>query len=402
MRRRPDNTPVRVLAVDHTAGLAGGEVALARLLEEIDRDEYDLRVLVLADGPLVERLGAASIPTAVLPASRALTEAGRDKAASSLLQLAGNAGRTMLLVPRVARAIRGSGADLVVANTLKAAVITAFAAPLAGRRWVWHLHDRIAADYLPAPLVSALRILARMGPRVVVANSVATRRTLPALPDDRVVVAYPAAPASTPLPPRPPKTPTFGLLGRIAPTKGQREFIQAAAVMTENAPEARFIVLGDAMFNDHAFAEEVRALPAVLGVADAVTFAGWVDDPAETLQTLTALVHASPVPEPFGQVVVEGMLAGIPVIATAAGGVPEIVDPDGVAAPVADGVTQTPFGLLVRPGDAAALALAMRYIADHPGEAGDTATRAQAMARERFDIAGTARTVQDAWGRALR
>jgi len=402
MRRRPDNTPARVLAIDHTAGLAGGEVALARLLEELNRDRHDPRVLVLTDGPLVARLRAASIPTVVLPASQALTEAGRGEAASSPLRLAANAGRTVLLVPRLARAIRGSGADLVVANTLKAAVLTALAAPLAGRRWVWHLHDRLAPDYLPAPLVTALRLVARVGPRLVVANSVATRRTLPVLPDERVVVAYPAVPASTPLPPLPPATPTFGLLGRIAPTKGQREFVQAAAILAGDVPEARFVVLGDAMFNDHDFAEEVRALPASLGIDGAVRFAGWIDEPAEAIRSLTALVHASPVPEPFGQVVIEGMLAGIPIIATAAGGVPEIVDPDGAGTTLAEGVIQTPFGLLVRPGDAAALARAMRHVAEHPDQAGDAAVRARAMAQERFDIAATARTVQDAWDHALR
>jgi glycosyltransferase involved in cell wall biosynthesis len=217
-----------------------------------------------------------------------------------------------------------------------------------------------------------------------------------------VVVAYPAVPASTPPPPRPPATPIFGLLGRIAPTKGQREFVQAAAILAGDVPEARFVVLGDAMFNDHAFAEEVRALPASLGIDGAVRFAGWIDEPAEAIRSLTALVHASPVPEPFGQVVVEGMLAGIPIIATAAGGVPEIVDPDGVGTPLAEGVIQTPFGLLVRPGDAAALARAMRHVAEHPDQAGDAAVRARAMAQERFDIAATAHTVQDAWGRALR
>lgn len=402
MRRRRPRTPARVLAIDHTAGAAGGEVALARLLEGIDRDRFDPCVLVLEDGPLVARLRAASLTAAVLPASRALTEAGRGQVAASPLRLAVNAARTAMIVPRVSAAIRGAQVDLVVANTLKSAVITAFAAPLAGRRWVWHLHDRIAPDYLPAPLVAALRLLARFGPRLVIANSAATRRTLPALGDDRVVVAYPAVPASPAAPPSPPVTPTFGLLGRIAPTKGHVEFLHAASDVVHQHPDARFFILGDAMFNDHAFAADVRALPAALGLAEAVTFAGWIDDPTDAVRSLTALVHASPVPEPFGQVVVEGMLAGVPVIATAAGGVPEILDPDETAEQIADGVHRTPYGLLVRPGDAAALARAMRWVIAHPGEMSDAAQRAATMARARFDVGTTVQSVQDAWARALR
>ena len=391
-----------MLAIDHPAGSAGGEVALARLLAGVDRSRFEPSVLLLEDGPLVDRLAAASVRTAVLPASRALTEAGRDEVLASPAAAASHALRTAKLIPRVSAAIRGSHADLVVANSLKAAGITSWAAPLAGRPWVWHLHDRIEDDYLPVPLVSALRLLARVGPRMIVANSQATRRTLPRIAEARIVVAYPAVPDQDAVTPHRPARPTFGLLGRIAPTKGQTEFLHAAARLVQTLPEARFEILGDAMFNDHAFAAGVRALPATLGIADAVTFAGWVDNPAAAIAGLTALVHASAVPEPFGQVVVEGMLAGVPVIATAAGGVPEIVDPDARAEPIGHGVTRTPYGLLVPPGDVPALAAAMAWTADHPEDAAAAAVRAGAMARARFDIATTARRVEGAWTRALR
>ncbi|WP_344779281.1 glycosyltransferase family 4 protein [Microbacterium kribbense] len=391
-----------MLAIDHTAGLAGGEVALARLLAEIDRVRFTPSVVLLEDGPLVQRLREASVRTAVLPTSRALTTAGRADVAASPLALLLNAARTAMLIPRLSAAIRGAGADLVVANSLKAAVITALAAPLAGRPWVWHLHDRIARDYLPGVLVRALRLLARVGPRMVVVNSEATGRTLPNMPAGRTVVVYPAVPDTAPIPPRSPATPTFGLLGRIAPTKGQLEFVHAAAELARTMPDARFEILGDAMFNDHVFADEVRTLPRLLGIEERVTFAGWVDDPAAALAGLTALIHASPVPEPFGQVVIEGMLAGVPVIATAAGGVPEIVDPDGAGEAAGQGVTRTPYGLLIPPGDVAAMAAAMAWVVAHPVDAAHAAARAQTMARARFDIAISAARAQDAWAHALR
>ncbi len=390
-----------MLAIDHTAGSAGGEIALARLLSGIDRERFAPSVLLLEGGPLVQRLHEASVRTAVLLAPRRLTEVGRGEVAASPLALLAAIARTAMLVPRVSAAIRGSGADLVVANSLKSAVITAFAAPLAGRRWVWHLHDRVERDYLPGVLVRALRVLARVGPRMIVANSQATRRTLSGVRDARIVVAYPAIQAGDAAPALPPARPTFGLLGRIAPTKGQREFIRAAAELSSTVADARFTILGDAMFNDHEFADEVRALPAALGVPDAVTFAGWVDDPSRALAGLTALVHASPVPEPFGQVIVEGMLAGIPIIATASGGVPEIVDPDGVGDPIGQRIVRAPYGLLVPPGDVSALAAAMSWMVAHPDDARRSAARAQAMARRRFDLAVSAQQVQDAWARAL-
>ncbi|GAB3611866.1 glycosyltransferase family 4 protein [Humibacter ginsengisoli] len=400
--------PHRILVIDHTAQLGGAEVAMARLLGAIDPVRFDVRVLLLADGPLCELLRGSGIRFAVIRASESLTTAGRDQATASLVATLTNAWRTLSLVPRIVRAIRGARADLVVANTLKAAVLTSIAAPLSGRRWVWHLHDRLAPDYLPKRLAQAMRALAGIGPRSIVANSESTRRTLPTLPGERVVVAYPGIEVGpNHKPPEPAAVgenghPMFGLLGRIAPTKGQDEFLRAAARVSPVHAHAHFMVIGDALFNDAAFASGIRALPESLGIADRVTFTGWVDDPTTELRKLTALVHASPVPEPFGQVLVEAMLTGVPVIGTDAGGVPEILDAsDGEEEEVSPGVTRTRLGLLVTPGDVDALQHAMVWMLDHPTERASMAENARLSARERFDVRKSAGVVQASWTRAL-
>ncbi|WP_022900946.1 glycosyltransferase family 4 protein [Humibacter albus] len=401
---------LRVLVVDHTAELAGGEVALARLLAQLDATRFDVRVLLLAEGPLAERLRVLGIPVAVVAASDRLTGAGREDVVSSPLRLIGSAARTIALVPRLMRAIRSARADLVVANTLKAAVLVSLAAPATGRRWVWHLHDRIAPDYLPRPLVAAMRVIARLGPRMIVANSEATRATLPGVPKHRIVVAYPgidmvagAATTAEPLADHG-RPPLLGLLGRIAPTKGQVEFLEAAARIAATHQDVRFVIIGDALFNDAPFAEGVRGMPAALGIAERVEFTGWLENPATTVSALTALVHASPVPEPFGQVLVEAMLIGTPVIGTDAGGVPEILeDPRcGGGGERVAGVRKTPLGLLVRPGDVDALSSAMNWMLEHPVERASMAEAARRSARERFDIRLSAHRVADAWARAAR
>ena len=81
-----------------------------------------------------------------------------------------------------------------------------------------------------------------------------------------------------------------------------------------------------------------------------VDFRGFRDDVPAELARLDVLVHASTIPEPFGQVVLEGMAAGLPVVAADAGGPAEIVD---------DGVD----GLLYPPGHAPALAERLRLLA---------------------------------------
>jgi glycosyltransferase involved in cell wall biosynthesis len=84
-------------------------------------------------------------------------------------------------------------------------------------------------------------------------------------------------------------------------------------------------------------------LAAALGIIDRVEFRGHRDDIAAELAPIDVLVHASITPEPFGQVVLEGMSAGLPVVASRAGGPEEIIS---------DGVN----GLLYPPGDVIALA----------------------------------------------
>jgi glycosyltransferase involved in cell wall biosynthesis len=85
------------------------------------------------------------------------------------------------------------------------------------------------------------------------------------------------------------------------------------------------------------------------------------------------VVHCSTAPEPFGRVIVEGMLAGRPVIATNHGGATEILR---------NGVT----GFLVEPGNPSALAGVLERIKADPDAAGRVASAGREDARERFDL----------------
>jgi glycosyltransferase involved in cell wall biosynthesis len=387
---------LRVLVLDHTAQEGGAELALLHLVEALRADDHiELRVLLLADGPLKGRLEAAGVPVAILGLDERIATARRDRALAVAARSGAGAVR---FVPRLARAIRGSRADLVVANSLKSAVLTFFAAPLAHRRWVWHLHDRLAPDYLPPTLVAAMRSLAVAGPRAIVANSRATLATLPDRARRKAIVAYPGLPpeafaAAQP----PPEAPVVGIIGRVSPTKGQREFLEAAAIVAARRPDVRFRIIGGALFGEDDYEGELRERADRLGIRDRVEFTGWVTDAPERLRRLTLLVHASPVPEPFGQVIAEAMAAGVPVVATAAGGVTEIL---GSGDGIRGAWWTTSTGVLVRPGDPAALAAAIDAVLDAPDAAASRARAARVDAERRLTVARTAVVVAEAWRRA--
>lgn len=382
--------PLRVAVLDHTAELGGAELALLRTCAALDPARVEVTVVLFADGPLADRLRAADVPVHVVSLDPRIAATDRVAAGRSVAGAARSAAATLPFVARLAEVLRGLGPDVVHTTSLKADLLGLPASALAGSPLVWHVHDRIAEDYLPAPVARAVRALARRGPRHVVVNSRATAGTLLPLPRGWTL-AYPglapeqmaADPAARPVP----AEPVIGLVGRVSPTKGQREFVEACALLADRFPTARFRVVGAALFAEAAYEAEVRALAERRGLGDRLEWTGWVADPVAQVDALSVLVHASPVPEPFGQVVVEGMARGVPVVATAGGGVDEIARAE-------DGTERC---LLVPPRDPAALADAVGRVLDRPQEAAARADRAWKDVQAEFTVAGTAEQLTAVW-----
>jgi glycosyltransferase involved in cell wall biosynthesis len=336
---------LRVVYLDHVARMSGGELALLRLVEAMP--DVEAHVILGEDGPLRAALVEAGATVEILELDSATRDVRRGDVGARLGTVraaASTAGYTV----RLARRLRELRPDLVHTNSLKSGYYGSVAARLAGVPVIWHVRDRIADDYLPPRAVALTRTMLRVLPTTVICNSAETLRTVGGGVADRSCVVHdPYAPRGAG--PRERRGDVIGIVGRLAEWKGQDVFVRALAAVCADYPDLRGRVVGSAMFDEHAYADTLRALAQELGVADRVTFVGFVDAVEEELAGLDVLVHASVIPEPFGQVVVEGMAAGLPVIASAAGGPAEIIT---------DGVD----GLLVAPGDVQALASAMRRL----------------------------------------
>lgn len=340
---------LRVVYLDHVARLSGGELALLGLLRAV-RDEVDARVVLGEDGPLADRLRQEGIAVEVLALEPRLRDVRRRS-----VRGAGLDPRVLAPLPvyvlRLARRLRELEPDLVHTNSLKSALYGGLAGRLARVPVVWHGRDRISADYLPRTAVRLVRLAARILPSAIVANSAATLATLPRRRRAAVVHNPVEAPE---LPPRPGEAPlTIGILGRLAPWKGQHVFLEAFAAAFRGG-EARARVVGGALFGEEEYERTLHEQARRLGIAEQVEFRGFREDVWAELAELDVLVHSSTVPEPFGQVVLEGMAAGLPVVAAKAGGPAELID---------DGVS----GLLVPPGNPAALAAALAVLATDAG-----------------------------------
>lgn len=291
----------------------------------------------------------------------------------------------------VARMAKRFGADLIHSNSLKADIIAGLAGRLARIPTIWHVRDRIEADYLPAPVVRVFRSLSRTIPSCVVANSQATLTSLH-LRGESLRRARVVHDGCTVLPVREGQRNCgirIGLVGRISPWKGQHIFLQAAAALHPVYPTTRFEIIGAALFSEREYEAHLHELCRALRLEEVVEFTGFIEDVPARIAELDLVVHASTTGEPFGQVIIEAMAEQKPVVATDGGGVPEIVE---------DGIT----GILVPMGDAARMTEALTYLLANPEVAAQMGRNGRARVAAQFTIQRTARKVEAVYREVLR
>ncbi|QJE74154.1 glycosyltransferase family 4 protein [Aerophototrophica crusticola] len=211
--------------------------------------------------------------------------------------------------------------------------------------------------------------------RRVIVPSRATAADVMALevPADRLAVVNPGTDRVAPAPhPKWAAAPGLGKAGPVilcvatlTPRKGHLVLLQALATLTD-LPWT--LVLAGSPDRDPAHAEAIRAAIAELGLADRVTIAGELEAVAlEARWHLADLTVLPSLHEGYGMVVAEALARGLPTVATTAGALPELLPPAA--------------GGLVPPGDAAALAAALRPLLADP-------TARAAAAREALEAGG--------------
>ena len=165
-----------------------------------------------------------------------------------------------------------------------------------------------------------------------------------------------------------------GILGNIQEWKGQRVVVEAMAKIAAEHPTAHCLIVGGVHRAGEEYAAALRRRCSELGLDGRVHFVGFREDVPDVIHALDVVVHASVRPEPFGRVILEGMLMGKPVVATAAGGVTELIE---------DGET----GFLVPPGDVDALAQRLHRLLAAPDLRRAVGTQARVWARQRSRLA---------------
>jgi len=142
----------------------------------------------------------------------------------------------------------------------------------------------------------------------------------------------------------PPNAPLLASVSRLFGQKGQRELLRALALVRQEVPEVRLLIVGDDDVHVHgsSFTEELKVLARDLGVDQRVVFTGGRSDIPQIMAACDVFSMPS-FEEPFGLVFLEAMAMGRPVVALNNGGTPEVVE-------------HGRSGLLAAPFDVAAIA----------------------------------------------
>jgi glycosyltransferase involved in cell wall biosynthesis len=335
----PSWPPRLLLAVD-SLEVGGAERHVVDLALALHRKGYGVEVACSVAGGLSEPLEAAGVP--VWPLTGRLVKRRVSPAYARGIR----------------RLLRGGGFDLVHAHIFASAAAAAIATLGKGLPLVITEHTEASLQTWRTRWIS--RWAHRRARRTIAVSTPIERRLIErdGVPSDLVTLipnAVIPAPDETPdsagtLPDGWLEGPLVGVVARLQPEKGVANFLQAATRVSRIFPKASFLVIGDGPLR-----EELLSLAERLGISKRVRFLGYRTDSRALMGLMDVLVVPS-LTEGSPLIVLEAMAAGIPVVASAVGGIP-------------DQLRNGQEGILVPPDDPDALGEALGALLRDPAYA---------------------------------
>lgn len=343
-------SPVRLLMVVDSLQVGGGEQQVAGIAASLHRKGYRVTVACSTDGMLSDALTGQGVPVRILM--------------PHLVKR-----RVSLSYARKLRLLLREGQfDLVHAHVYASAAASALATLGTSVPLVVTQHSEGTWSGRVARLVS--RWTFRRAQRVIavsqgIRNLLVTEYGVS--PERVTVIPNAVTPVDdeVKMPLDRSEGPTVGMVARLQPEKGVRVFLEAVPSILASVPACRFVIVGDGPLR-----AELEGRARELGVQDRVCFLGFQANARALVGKLDLLALPS-LSEGTPLVVLEAMAAGVPVVASRVGGIPE---------QVRDGQE----GLLVPPGDPAALSKACIELLRDPVRAREMGEAGRRLASSHF------------------
>lgn len=339
---------MKILFYSHTGQVSGAERLLLMMLARLDRGSFYPVVICPEQGPLLEMVTDLAVPVETVAGLDARFTWRADHLVRYLKSF-------LQVIRQLRRRVTFIKPDLIHANSIRAGLVATAATLGLRTRVVWHLHDLLPRH----PFSIVIRAFAFLSTRtrmIAVSQAVADNFCGVFFPlRTRVSVILNAIDLAKFQPNQSAKQgirgelqldeaePLIGIVGQLTPRKGQLELLRAFAPALKEIPRAMLLIVGAPLFNrDQEYLDLLKQTALELGIAGRVRMPGARSDIAAIMQALDLLVINSST-EPFGLVALESMACGTPVLATASGGIPEIIEhgKNGWLVPVGEAETLT-------------------------------------------------------------
>ncbi len=375
---------IKILFFDHSLALGGAQLSLLDILAHLNRSQYEICLMAPEGSGLAVRARSLGIDILSLKLSSRLWAWRKEDLCQRPLGLLSVGAEAWRGVWHVAGLIEKWRPHILYTNSQKAHILGGLAGRWFRTPVIWHFRDilgpgplRGLADFygarLPTRIIAVSQAVARQfdNPRskartVVILNGLdleAVRSQAREIPPQRIRQRLGIGP----------RTPLVGLVSRVSPGKGQHIFIQAAEMVSGAMPQARFLVVGRALFGEESYQQQIRGQAVQSGLGHKVFFLEQQENPYPYIAALDVMVHCAAEPESFGRTVVEAMALGVPVAAVGLGAILELIE---------DGRT----GLLSAPGDPASLAENIRILAGQGDLRRHIVKRARAKAESTYSV----------------
>jgi len=369
---------IRVVELLATGSSGGAQEHLYNLVTRVDRARYDVSVLSLSGGPGVRRLERTGVSVCVLDDmsdEEAIAAVAAHLAAVDADVVHNHMYRAEVVGTQAAWALAASGRRRpFVVGTVHSSRIRSEE----DRDLIRRLTPRM--DHLVAvsrAIVRKLEDEGRVGaPISLIYNGVDLARYSEQAACPTLLSEY-QIPAGAPI---------VGVVARLEAEKGHPTLLEAWPAVLGAAPDARLLVVGEGSQRELLEAQ-ASSLGLLDGRSSSITFTGRRDD----VPAVTAALDVAVLPsyrEAQGLSILEAMALSRPVVASAVGGIPEMID---------DGRT----GLLVPPHDPGALAAAIVKLIENPDLAARIGRAGHDLVHERFCVEQMVRAVETIYDEAV-
>ncbi|MDO9391027.1 MAG: glycosyltransferase family 4 protein [bacterium] len=325
---------MKVLFFDHSPVFGGAEQSLFSVLPALKSPIVPV-LLASQDSILKKKAQSHNISFRTIKLSPRLASLSRGR-------LAGNVLNPFLWIDitkakkALVEAVQKEEADLVYANTLKAAIILGLCRKKVKLPIVWHVRVIVSG---PSSVLLGLAGRISQPKLIAVSRAVAAQPALKfsaiapkvihnGIDQEKWVFAsrqQKPEEIKNKLGVKPGES-LIGVFGQLSAWKGQEHSIKALAHLKRRGFLCKLLLAGDAIFAEKGYPEHLKELAGSLNVSGEIIFSGWLENTAPYMAAADIIVHTPVKPEPFGRVLIEAMALGKPVVSVKSGGIPEIID----------------------------------------------------------------------------